>query len=69
MDESKDKLISIHIDSAISSCFEMVSHLMYMKTVNSETEEGRNQLFDSLEEIIDVNKSIVFDLKGINDLV
>lgn len=69
MNESKDKLIAIRIDSAMSSCFEMISHLMYMKTVSSATEEDRNKLFNELEEIIDVNKSIVFDLKGINDLV
>lgn len=69
MDESKDKLISIRIDSAMSSSFEMISKLMYMKTVSSATEEGRNQLFNSLKEIIDVNKSIAFDLKKINDLV
>ena len=69
MDESKDKLIAIRIDSAMSSCFEMISKLMYMKTVGSETEEGRNRLLDDLNEIIDINKAIILDLKALNILI
>ena len=69
MDESKDKLISIRIDSAMSSCFEMISNLMYMRTVSSETDEGRNRLLSTLEENIDVQKALIIDLTELNILI
>ena len=69
MNESKDKLIAIRIDSAMSSCFEMISNLMYMRTVSSETDEGRNQLLSILEENIDVQKALIIDLKELNILI
>lgn len=69
MNDSKDKQIAIRIDSAMSSCFEMISRLMYMKTIGSDTEDGRNRLMDELDEIVDIDKAIVFDLKGLNVLI
>lgn len=64
-----DGLVKRHIDRAISSCFEIVSELVYMKTVTSETTEGRDRLRDGLDEIVDMNKSMVRELGKINDLI
>lgn len=69
MDNRTDKLISIRIDSALSSCFEMISKLMYMRTIGSDTEDGRGRLMDELDEIVDIDKAIIFDLKKLNDLI
>lgn len=69
MDNQTDKLIAIRIDSALSSCFEMISKLMYMKTISPETEEGRNRLLNDLNEIVDIDKAIILDLKELNVLI
>lgn len=69
MDNQTDKMIAIRIDSALSSCFEMISKLMYMKTISPETEKNRNQLLNDLNEIIDVDKAIILDLKELNVLI
>lgn len=69
MNDSKDKLIAIRIDSAMSACFELVSKLMHMKTSSSETDEGRNQLLKDLNEIIDDQKTLLLDLKELNILI
>lgn len=69
MDNQTDKLIEIRIDSAMSSCFGIISKLMDMKTSSSETDEGRNQLLKDLNEIIDNQKTLLLDLKELNILV
>lgn len=69
MDNQTDKLIEIRIDSAMSSCFEMVSKLMHMKTISPKTEEGMNRLLNELNEIIDIDKAIILDLKELNILI
>lgn len=69
MDKQKDKQIATHIDSAMSSCFEIISRLMYMKTIGSDTEDGRNRLMDELDEIVDIDKAIILDLKRLNVLI
>lgn len=69
MDNQTDKLIAIRIDSAMSSCFEMVSKLMHMKTIGSDTEDGRNRLMNELDEIVDIDKAIILDLKELNILI
>lgn len=69
MDNQTDKLIAIRIDSALSSCFGLVSKLMHMKTSSSETDEGRNQLLKDLNEILDNQRTLLLDLKELNILV
>lgn len=69
MDNQTDEMIAIRIDSAMSSCFEMISKLMYMKTISPETEKDRNRLLNNLDEIIDIDKAIILDLKGLNVLI
>lgn len=64
-----DGEVKRHIDRAMSACFEIVAELMYMRTVTSETPEGRNRLRDGLDEIVDMNKSMVHELRKINDLI
>ena len=64
-----DGIAKRHIDRAMSSCFEMVSELVYMKTVTSETAEGRDRLRDGLDEIVDMNKTMIDELKKLNDLI
>ena len=64
-----DGQVKRHIDRALSACFEMVAELMYMRTVTSETTEGRGRLRYGLDEIVDMNKSMIDELKKINDLI
>lgn len=69
MDKQKDKQIEIRIDNAMSSCFEIISKLMHMKTSSSETDEGRNQLLKDLDEILDDQRALLLDLKELNILI
>lgn len=69
MREEKHEMIEIRIDSAMSSCFEMISKLMYMKTISPKTEEDMNRLLNELNEIIDIDKAIILDLKELNVLI
>lgn len=69
MDNQTGKMIAIRIDSAMSSCFEMISKLMYMKTIGLDTKDGRGRLMDELDEIVDIDKAIILDLKKLNDLI
>lgn len=64
-----DGLVRCRIDRAMSACFEIASELMFMRTVTSETADGRNRLRDGLDEIVDMNKSLVHELRKINDLI
>lgn len=64
-----DELVKRRIDRTISSCFELVSELMYMKTVTSETTEGRARLRNGLDESFDIVKSIIGGLRELNDLI
>lgn len=69
MREEKHEMIEIRIDSAMSSCFEMISKLMYMKTIVSDAEDDRDRLMDELDEIVDIDKAIILDLKELNVLI
>ena len=69
MDKQKDELIAMHIDSAISACFDMASRITHMKTASPETDEGRNQLLSDLNKIIDIQKTMLIDLKRLNVLI
>lgn len=64
-----DKMIATHIDRAISACLEMTSELMYMRTIGPETEAGRNRLMNGLDELVDMNKSMIDELRKVNDLI
>ena len=64
-----DGQVKRHIDRALSACFEIASELMFMRTVTSQTPEGRDRLRDGLDEIVDMNKSLVHELRKINDLI
>lgn len=68
MDSTADRAIAIHIDRAISSYFEMVSELMYMRTM-SMTDDGRYSLRERLDEIVDIDKAIAHELRELNDLI
>lgn len=69
MDDQTDKLIAISINRAILACFEIASELMFMRTVTSQTADGRNRLRDGLYEIVDMNKAMIHELRKINDLI
>lgn len=63
-----EEAIAIHIERAVSACFEMVSELTYMKAV-SMTEYGRYSLRSRLDEVVDIDKEIVRELRELNDLI
>lgn len=69
LNDLKGKLIACHIDRAMSSCLEMVSELIYMRTLGSEATDGRDKLMDGLDEIVDMSKSMIHELKQVNDLI
>lgn len=69
MNDSKGKLIACHIDRAMSSCLEIMSELMYMGTVDPETDDGRQCLADRIGEIVDMNSSMIHELRELNGLI
>lgn len=69
IDDLMGKLVACHIDRAMSSCLEMVSELMYMRTIDADTTGGHDQLMGRLDEIVDMNKSLIDELRQVNDLI
>lgn len=61
--------IGMRADRAISDCFEMIAHLTFMKTISSETEDGRYRLKDRISELVDIDKSIVHEIRELNNLI
>lgn len=61
-----DQLITKLIDRTISSCFEMLSELTRMKTIDPH---ANYYLRDRLDEIVDISKSIIDGLRQLNDLI
>lgn len=69
IDDLKCKLIACHIDRAMSSCLEIMSELMYMRTVDPETDSGRQCLAGGVGEIVDMNSSMIHELRELNSLI
>lgn len=69
MDNTADKEIAIHIDRAMSACFEMISELMYMRTIDAETDDDRYVLRNRLDYLVDMDKSLVHEFRKLIDLI
>ena len=66
MNKATNKEITVTIDRTISSCFEMLSELTRMKTIDHH---ANYYLRDELDEIVDISKSIIGGLRQLNDLI
>lgn len=64
-----DEMVRFRIDRAMSACFKMASELMFMKTITSQTAVGRDRLMNGLNEIVDMNKSMIDELRKLNGLI
>ena len=69
MNNATDRWINATIDKTISSCFEMVAELTYMKTIGSRTVHNRERLRERLDEVVDIDKSVIDGLRELNDLI
>ena len=69
INDLKGRLVACHIDRAMSSCLEIMSELMYVRTIDAGTTGGHDQLMGRLDEIVDMDRSMIDELKQVIDLI